>query len=229
MQHLILIYCKTDAEKNRGYIDMYEQQCKRRGLEFSLKTVGDPGCGVTDYPALIKDLTPQDSIVINRSRYARLTRCLEEQGITVYNNSLIAELGNDKLKAIRYMEQLGVPVMKSYTEPPKAYPYVLKTVDGHGGSEVFLINNEDDLKRYSQTLSGRQLIYQEYCDTPGRDKRIYIVGNKVAAVMLRSSSGDFRSNYSLGGNAEISELTDEERKITDTIQIGRASCRERVY
>ncbi len=216
MQHLILIYCKTDAEKNRGYIDMYEQQCKRRGLDFSLKTVEDPGCGVTDHTAYVKEL-PQDAIVINRSRDWRLTRCLEEQGICVYNNSLVAELGNDKLKAIRYMEQLGIPVMKTRTTAPEIFPYVLKTIDGHGGNEVFLIKNEDDLKRYSQILKGRQLIFQEYCDTPGRDKRIYIVGNKVAGVMLRSSSDDFRSNYSLGGMAEVSELTVEEKKITDAI------------
>ncbi|MBP5609432.1 MAG: ATP-grasp domain-containing protein [Lachnospiraceae bacterium] len=157
------------------------------------------------------------SIFINRSRDAALTKRLEEAGFTVYNDPLTAELGNDKLKAIRFMEGLGIPVMKTYEKAPAVFPFIMKTTDGHGGDEVFLIKNEDELKDTTALLKGRRIIYQEFCDTPGRDKRVYIVGNKAVAAMLRISDTDFRSNYSLGGDAEISELTPEESSIVDKI------------
>ena len=214
---LILIYQREDADKNAEYIKLYENECKRRGLECTLKITGRPGCGVTDFPEIISGCDPDKDIFINRSRDAVLSSYLEERGFKVYNNSLVAELGNDKLLAVRYMQARGVPVMKSYTSPPKEYPYVVKSVDGHGGNEVFLITNEAALKKALSALEGRKLLYQEFCDTPGLDKRVYIVGNKVVACMLRKGANDFRSNYSLGGSAEYSPLTEDEAKIVDKI------------
>ncbi|MBR6256467.1 MAG: ATP-grasp domain-containing protein [Lachnospiraceae bacterium] len=225
---LILIYQPADADKNFEYIELYKNECKRRGLDFSLIITGAPGCGVTDFNEHYGDLKvfPPDTVFINRSRDAALTRHLENAGFRVYNNSLIAELGNDKLKALRYVEEAGIPVMKSFSSPPSVYPYVMKTVDGHGGNEVFLIHNDEELSAASAALTGRQVLYQEFCDTPGRDKRVYIVGNKVTACMLRTSDNDFRSNYSLGGNAEISELTPDEsdiiKKLLSRLSIGHA-------
>ena len=227
---LILIYQPADADKNIEYIKLYQNECKRRGLEFSLMIMGAPGCGVNyanegipfcffdpaKYP-YEPDAEAADSIFINRSRDAALTGRLEKAGFQVYNDSLTAELGNDKLKAIRFMEELDIPVMKTYENAPAFFPFIMKTTDGHGGDEVFLITNEEELKNTSAHLKGRKLIYQEFCDTPGRDKRVYIVGNKVVAAMLRTSDTDFRSNYSLGGNAGISELTPEESRIVDKI------------
>lgn len=248
---LILIYQPEDADKNKEYIKLYENECKRRGLECTLKITGRPGCGVNDacgdgsfddvpgdagdcrdadacvgtgvyggagdFSWLIEGCSPAEDIFINRSRYAQITYFLEEKGYTVYNNSLVAELGNDKLLAIRYMQARGIPVMKTYTTPPAVYPFVAKSVDGHGGNEVFLIKDEAGLKDVLSALEGRKVIFQEFCDTPGLDKRVYIVGNKVAGCMLRRGNGDFRSNYSLGGSAEFSPLTPDEAEIVDKI------------
>ncbi len=115
------------------------------------------------------------------------------------------------------MQARGIPVMKTYTTPPAVYPFVAKSVDGHGGNEVFLIKDEAGLKDVLSALEGRKVIFQEFCDTPGLDKRVYIVGNKVAGCMLRRGNGDFRSNYSLGGSAEFSPLTPDEAEIVDKI------------
>ena len=215
---LLLIYQGIDAKKNIEYIKLYEDECKRRGLEFSLCITEAPPCGAPfDLTRLIEGCSPAEDIFINRSRYAQITHFLEEKGYRVYNNSLVAELGNDKLLAIRYMQARSIPVMKTYTSPPEVYPFVAKTIDGHGGNEVFLIKDEAQLKKTLSELDGRKVIYQDYCDTPGRDKRVYIVGNKVVAAMLRISDTDFRSNYSLGGRAEVSPLTPDEAEIVDKI------------
>jgi RimK family alpha-L-glutamate ligase len=215
--NLILIYQQEDADKNIEYIKLYENECKRRGLECTLKITGRPGCGVTDFSTLTEGCSPGKDIFINRSRDAVLTEYLEERGFTVYNNSLIAQLGNDKLLAIRYMQARGIPVMKTYSRVPDNYPYVMKSVDGHGGDEVFLVNNEAELSDALSMLKGRKLLFQEFCDSPGLDKRVYIVGNKVVGCMLRHGADDFRSNYSLGGSAEFSPLTADEAEIVDKI------------
>jgi hypothetical protein len=92
---LILIYQPEDADKNKEYIKLYENECKRRGLECTLKITGRPGCGVNDacgdgsfddvpgdagdcsgagdFSWLIEGCSPAEDIFINRSRYAQIT------------------------------------------------------------------------------------------------------------------------------------------------------------
>ena len=99
-------------------------------------------------------------------------------------------------------------------------PCVIKTVDGHGGSEVFLASDEKELKSITGRFPGRKLLFQEVCDTPGKDLRIYVVGNRIIAGMMRSSDKDFRSNYSLGGKAVRHMLTVEEERLAMQVMEG---------
>lgn len=87
------------------------------------------------------------------------------------------------------------------------FPYVLKSVDGHGGSEVFLVKTKEEKNKLkAEYSSGRRFVSQKLCSSPGRDFRVYVLGGKVLAGAMRSSSSDFRSNYSLGGTAEIVQV-----------------------
>jgi glutathione synthase/RimK-type ligase-like ATP-grasp enzyme len=47
--------------------------------------------------------------------------------------------------------------------------------------------------------------------------RAYVVGGEIVAAVLRSSQTDFRSNFSLGGNVECVQPTDEQREIVQRI------------
>ncbi|MCR5251963.1 MAG: ATP-grasp domain-containing protein [Lachnospiraceae bacterium] len=209
----LLIYRREDVEKNRAYIALYEEECKKRGLGFSLIL----------YEETDRDLSlRKDSgfFVINRSRSAALAASLEERGIPVFNNSEVSRVGNDKLLAIRRAETWGLPVMRTEESSEAfggSFPLVMKTADGHGGSEVFLIRSAAEAEGIAAAHPGRSFLFQEFCDTPGRDLRIYIVGNRICAAMLRTSDTDFRSNYSLGGNAVPHSLTPEEQAIIETI------------
>ena len=78
------------------------------------------------------------------------------------------------------------------------YPCVMKAVDGHGGEEVFLLKKKEDAK----PLDNKHYIYQEMCDEPGIDMRVYVIGSTPKIAIKRTSDKDFRSNYSLGGHAE---------------------------
>ena len=207
---LVMLYHRSDAEKNREYIALFRNECKKRGISFALHTVDeeDSGC-FCSFPA--------DTVFINRSREWKFAENLEQHGFRVYNSSLVARLGNDKAAAAKQFGEWGIPMMESYDSPPEHYPFVMKSTSGHGGSEVFLIRNEGELSEKQKQLCGRPVLYQEFCDCPGKDLRLYIVKNRIAAAMLRESRDDFRSNYSLGGSARLVDPGKKERALAERI------------
>ncbi len=207
---LVMLYHRADAEKNKGFIELFRNECKKRSFRFALHTVDEE-----DYGCFCS--FPTDSVFINRSRDWKLAENLEQHGFRVYNNSTVARLGNDKALAAEEFAKWGIPMMETGSTPFPHYPFVMKSAEGHGGSEVFLIRNEDELKEKQELLSGRNVLYQEFCDTPGRDLRLYIVKNRIAAAMLRESREDFRSNYSLGGSAKPVTPDKKERDLADRI------------
>lgn len=98
------------------------------------------------------------------------------------------------------------------------FPYVLKSVDGHGGSEVFLVKTKEEKNKLkAEYSSGRRFVSQKLCSSPGRDLRVYVLGGKVLAGAMRSSASDFRSNYSLGGTAEIVQVPQNIASVAERI------------
>ena len=205
----VILYQKEDAVKNREYISLFSREFEMRGVEFSLSFADD-----------IEKINLPD-LVINRARSLRAAYFFEERGVRVSNPSEICRLGNDKLAAFCAMKEKGIPVMHTSEHCSDiGFPCVIKTVDGHGGSEVFVASDENEKNLICEKLQGRKILFQEVCDTPGRDLRIYIVGNRIIAGMMRSSDKDFRSNYSLGGKADRHELTKEEERLAMQVMEG---------
>ena len=73
----------------------------------------------------------------------------------------------------------------------------MKSVDGHGGKEVFLINDESKRLRLLAKYPNKKFIYQPFISNDG-DLRIYLVNQKYVASVARHNSKDFRHNFSLG-------------------------------
>lgn len=93
---------------------------------------------------------------------------------------------------------------------------VLKTVDGHGGSEVYRLsaNPFQDALHWRQILDclqGRRLLCQSWVDCDSRDLRVYILWGEIYAAVLRQGKDDFRSNYSRGGSIRQYTLSEQER------------------
>lgn len=205
-----LLYRSEDAEKNKGYIELWEKHCAARGLNCHL---------------LIRetDRFPEMSpggFVINRTRDAALSRYYETAGIPVYNGSRLALLGNDKAAAYEYVRSLGLPVLRFFdTLDPSVLPFpcVMKSADGHGGTEVFLLHSPEEALPIRREHPDRRWLFQELCDTPGRDLRVYLVGHEIVGAMLRISDADFRANYSLGAEARPYTLNDEETRLIRAI------------
>ncbi|MBO6297557.1 MAG: hypothetical protein J6N53_01820 [Lachnospiraceae bacterium] len=229
-----LIYNRPEAEPNKNYIGFYRRACTRRGVDFLVLYKEDIDSGITPLP--------KQGFVINRTRDLSLTKALEAKGVPVFNNSTVTLLGNDKLAALHYMEEAGLPVLKTseHIENFDRYPIIMKSRDGHGGTEVFLLQSPEDADVYQhQALRARagltngptdmpiaakttgiSWIYQEMADTPGKDLRVYITGNRITAAMLRSSVTDFRSNFCLGGQASVYTLSPAEETIVKKTMSG---------
>ena len=198
----VILYQKEDALKNREYIELFTREFEKHKLELSTVYAED------------LEKTGLPDLVINRARSLRAAYFFEERGVRVSNPSEITRLGNDKYAAYEAMKEKGIPLMSTSLKPEDiGLPCVIKTVDGHGGSEVFLASDEEELKSITERFPDRKLLFQEVCDTPGKDLRIYVVGNRIIAGMMRSSDKDFRSNYSLGGKAVRHTLTAEEERL----------------
>lgn len=74
-----------------------------------------------------------------------------------------------------------------------------------------MANNEEEAHNIEEILKDVKYIYQECSTDLGKDVRVYIVGNKIVASMIRTSTESFKSNYSLGGSARPYELNNNEK------------------
>ncbi len=194
-----IIYDKKDAEKNIAFISRLSAELAKYDIEAKLVFLGSEPTKETP------------SFAINRSRDYKIAERLENKGVKVFNEGALTKLSNDKRKMWEFFEG-KVPQMKLV----KDYPFVLKSLDGHGGGEVFMVNSREEEDKAILALGTKDYIKQEVCSDLGKDKRVYVVGNEVVAAILREAE-DFRSNYSLGGRATATDLTEKEKEIVDKI------------
>lgn len=254
--HGWILYTREESGRNRPYIDLYGKACRKYGLSIALGIYEPPEKWDAQAGQQLAELAAEErpAFAVNRTRDYRLAKALEGLGVRVYNNSQAAELGNDKAKACRYMQQRGIPVMPTLYgagAAPKWYPAVVKSCSGHGGTEVFLLENaaqweewkhsrrqaetgEDDTNQQAgkkadstnQQVGMDGYIIQQAASDLGRDVRVYVVGNRIAASVLRTAGQDFRSNFCLGGKAELYVLSDTERGLVkraiSQLEIGMA-------
>jgi RimK family alpha-L-glutamate ligase len=102
------------------------------------------------------------------------------------------------------------------TPPPFSFPVILKGSGGDRGTRVFKANNLEELEklikelRKSETEEGKRYMLQEYIENEG-DYRVLVLGERVLGVMkrYRRDKKDFRNNYSVGGEVEVSDLPEE--------------------
>ena len=203
----ILVYTSADAEYNEWFIDHIIEEGRKCNLDIRL-VLSDK-----------EEVSDNDiDFAIVRNRDSKLCKRLEENNIRCFNSSYVVNIGNDKWEMYKDFNSAGIPVM--YTQKTKLpYPFVMKPVNGHGGENVYLIKNADEYESVISNIPDERqgdLIYQVIATEKGRDIRVYVVGGIILTAMERialDSEKDFRSNYSLNGNAKEHALTDEELKL----------------
>lgn len=231
MKNAYIIYHPAEAEKNKNFIQMFQKAGKKYGIEFSLcypDPSAEKGIIICETESRGKDCAgkwydTEPDLVLNRTRDPQISRMYEKKGIPVFHSANMVELANNKYKMIEYFrEHLPAHITKKKWCPDTILwtaskdkvddgfeRGVIKSVEGHGGNEVFLA---EDREKWEKSLLNRPVILQEKIECHSRDLRVYVLFGEIYCVMLRQGTRDFRSNFSLGGSVQKTELTQEQKE-----------------
>jgi [lysine-biosynthesis-protein LysW]---L-2-aminoadipate ligase len=160
---------------------------------------------------------------ISYSRGLYISRIFEAQGVPVVNSALVAERCGDKYVTSQILAQNGISTPRVYMAfdedsalqaiESMGYPCVLKPVVGSWGRLLAKVENREmaeTLIEHKATLGvNHQVFYiQEYVNKPGRDIRVFVVGDETICAIYRSSE-NWITNTARGGVATNCPLTDE--------------------
>lgn len=231
-----LIYHKEAAVYNERYIRFYIEEGKKLDIEVRLILVEELEFGVRNHTWFLtykKEEVKLPDFAICRAIYPLLSKQLETMGVPVFNNSSVAEICNDKAKTYQYLAKTGIRMVDTSFYKNEQLPglleeekkaSVIKAVDGHGGGQVFLTadHNKDipaaDLKREIITGIGcSDIVMQPLVGSRHQDLRVYVIGTEIIAAVLRTARKGFKSNFSLGGEVGLYELSEEETGIVRRI------------
>lgn len=247
MKQGYLIYEAWEAKKNERFIQMFQKAGELENITFSF-------VAKEEYSKM-----PLPDFVLNRTRDTKVSQWYEHKNIVVFHDSLITEIGNHKAKTLHFLEDHLPDAVKmkkwkpesvflskdqliewidnfpsfgsNIFEAQKETEIVIKSVNGHGGSEVALLpvtiqkgqNLQEALSKQSgqdrqkllamlETYRGKEVLIQEKIASKSRDVRVYIVGNMIYQAVLRQGKEDFRSNFSLGGAVSAYSMNEEEKE-----------------
>ena len=119
-----------------------------------------------------------------------------------------------------FVRSLGIPILP-FSFPgdgmPPGPPWVIKSRNGHGGDEVFKVDSQMEANEIIIRIGNKKPIIQQFCNDSGKDLRVYVMGGKIIAAVMRTSQTDFRANYKLGGKAEIVDVPKDIERMVRTI------------
>lgn len=196
----IIVYDELSLLKNAFFADKLKSELNALGAQCEI---------VLSNKA--KEFLPD--FVVMRVYNEELNEHFDRHGVRIFNNSRVASVCNDKWKT--YLALCGkfpVAVTQRAEECTLPYPRIVKARHGHGGSQVFWVNDEAEFSLVLANM-GDSAIVQPPTGKRGRDLRVYVIGGKPIVAMLRKSDIDFRSNFSLGGSAERYILSECEEKL----------------
>ncbi|MDO4806907.1 MAG: ATP-grasp domain-containing protein [Coriobacteriales bacterium] len=218
-----LVYTPERLERNAAYARMHKTWCKERGIELKVVVIADEPPFLSSADARL----PLPDFAIFRCENTSLRYWLEQRGVVVANSSRIGIIANDKLASYEFARDLGIPHLEAHRLSRGAvgrmgYPLVIKPRGGHGGAGVQKVCNAEQLRAFAQAhiALGTESAWlcQRVSPVEGKDLRVYVLGGRVLACMLRTAPiGAFLSNYCLGGAASRYELSAAEARLVDKI------------
>jgi ribosomal protein S6--L-glutamate ligase len=142
------------------------------------------------------------------------------------NSSLGITRSRDKLRALQTLARDGFLIpdtgsshstndVGGLIETVGGAPLVIKLVEGTQGLGVVLTRTYKAAESVIQAFCGLKsdILVQDFIgEANGADLRLFVVGDKVVASMMRKAAkGDFRSNVHRGGSTQQVKVTDKER------------------
>src|SRR5690606_11708716 len=114
--------------------------------------------------------------VLFRCRRPAAARILEDNGVRLVNRAEVNRIANDKWQSHQLFLLLGLPAIPTY-RTPQEFPCVAKTVDGHGGTEVEIVDSPDSWKKFKS-----EVIFQPVIKHTA-DVRAYVIGDEIVGAV----------------------------------------------
>ncbi len=226
MKLLWLLYDDIDFAVNQGFGRMMQERGEPLGLKVEAVVLSavDLGMDADGNPVCFKNGQPaRPNAVLSRQRDALVSEHFERMGIPVFNNSLVCRICNDKRATYQFLQGLPMPETVFFRadakEPPAGtvFPVVLKPACSHGGDRVLVANNVDEWKAAASRILPEPALQQSVVTEAGHDLRVYVLGGKILAGVMRTARTGVVSNFKQGGHVALHELTCEERKLAQSV------------
>jgi len=162
------------------------------------------------------------TLAFGRGLYA--ARVLESRGVLCVNSSRVAELCGDKLATTLALEEAAIPTPRTrvaftpesamHAAEELGWPVVLKPVVGSWGRLVARLDGASAAEAVFEdraTLGSwqQQVFYlQEFVEKPGRDARVFVIGDQVVGGVWRHSE-HWITNTARGGRVERCDVSGE--------------------
>jgi ribosomal protein S6--L-glutamate ligase len=145
----------------------------------------------------------------------------EMLGVRTINSSQAIAESRNKMRCLQILTEAGILVPATVltrstknllraVEAVKGLPVVLKILQGTQGVGVMLVHTPVSLGSVLDTLRtlNQDVIVQQFIvEGAGRDFRVFVIGDRVIASMMRTApEGEFRSNIHQGGEGNQIDL-----------------------
>lgn len=216
----------------RDFAEMFGEAAKLRGHKAVLYTNNELISLLdSDLKIIDHDSYPDYCIFTDKDIY--LAKQLEFLGIPVFNSSEAISISDDKIKTYQLLTKAKLPIPRTIIAPKTfglhisfndnlfdriihtfSFPLIVKEAFGSFGEQVYLVNNEKELRKKVYDISDKPFMFQEFIKTSyGKDLRLQVVGNEVVTAMKRTAENDFRANVTAGGKMDPYQPNETERKI----------------
>lgn len=148
-----------------------------------------------------------------------LAKMLEEAGHRLFNSAQGIEICDNKIYTHYHLANKGIEMPVTIAAPlvfegspyydeefinkvekKLGYPMVVKEAYGSFGRQVYLCNDREQLKEICGKIKHKPHLFQQFiAESSGKDIRVFVVGGREVASMLRENDNDFRANISSGG------------------------------
>jgi len=105
------------------------------------------------------------------------------------------------------------------TEPPEGtcFPVVVKPACSHGGDRILVVNNAQEWKQAAARILPEPALQQAVVTEAGQDLRVYVLGGKILAGVMRTARSGVVSNFKQGGHVALHPLTEAERSLAQSV------------
>lgn len=230
MSKNVLVFFSFRSHKYK-YIEMLFERLSERAVQHGLTlhrgSLKDLYVEVKDGELLItesltgKSLADFDAIYFElwykaQQQALAAATFAEHHNIPYFSKEIASILPMTKLGELAKLAHSGVPLPHSFVsskretlktfkkQPPFAFPFIMKAIDGYGGQKNFLVKDYSELKELYAQHPDDTFVLQEFIPNDC-DYRCLVLGGEVKLVLKRTRVSDntHLNNTSAGAEGEI--------------------------